>query len=56
MICMIVKGTMAQATDALFRNKWFMLDEMTRRNASKFAIFYIHKNPKLLFPFFKMDK
>ena len=29
-----------------------MLDEMTCRNASKFAIFYIHENPKLLLPFF----
>ena len=29
-----------------------MLDEMTRQNASKFAIFYIvYKSPKLLFPF-----
>ena len=36
----------------LFRNKRFMLDEMTRWNASKFAIFYIYENPKLLFPFF----
>ena len=35
-----------------FRNKRFMLDEMIWRNASKFAIFYIYKNPKLLFPFF----
>ena len=31
---------------ALIRNKRFLLDEMTRRNASKFAIFYIY--PKLL--------
>ena len=30
----------------------FMLDEMFRRNASKFAIFYIYENPKLLFLFF----
>ena len=29
-----------------------MLDEMTRRSASKFAIFYVYENPKLLFPFF----
>ena len=36
---------------ALFRNKSFMLNEMTRRNASKFAIFYIYENPKLLFHF-----
>ena len=36
----------------LFRNERFMLDEMTRQNASKFAIFYIYENPKLLFPFF----
>ena len=37
---------------SLFRKKRFMLDEMTRRNASKFAIFYIYENPKLLYPFF----
>ena len=37
---------------SLFRNKRFMLDEMTWRNASKFAIFHIYENPKLLFPFF----
>ena len=38
----------------LFRYKKFMLDEMTRQNASKFAIFYVvlYKYPKLLFPFF----
>ena len=36
----------------LLRNKKFMLDEMTRQNASKFAIFYIYENPNLLFPFF----
>ena len=36
---------------ALFRNKRFMLDEMTQRNASKFAIFYEYENPKMLFPF-----
>ena len=29
-----------------------MPDEMTRQNTSKFAIFYIYENPKLLFPFF----
>ena len=29
-----------------------MLDEMTWPNASKFAIFNINENPKLLFPFF----
>ena len=28
-----------------------MLDEMTQQNASKFAIFYIYENPKLLFSF-----
>ena len=37
---------------SLFRNKRFMLDEMTWQNASKFAIFYIYENPKLIFPFF----
>ena len=29
-----------------------MLDEKFQQNASKFAIFYIYENPKLLFPFF----
>ena len=29
----------------------FVLDEKFQRNASKFALFYIHENPKLLFPF-----
>ena len=28
-----------------------MLDEMTRRNASKFVIFYTYENPKMLFSF-----
>ena len=30
----------------------FVLDEKFQRNASKFAIFYVYENPKLLFPFF----
>ena len=30
----------------------FLLDEMTQQNASKFVIFYIYENLKLLFPFF----
>ena len=30
----------------------FVLDEKFQQNASKFAIFYIYENPKLLFPFF----
>ena len=30
----------------------FVLDEKFQRNTSKFAIFYIYENPKLLFPFF----
>ena len=30
----------------------FMLDKKFQRNASKFAICYKYKNPKLLFPFF----
>ena len=36
----------------LFRKKRVMLDEKFQRKASKFAIFYMCKNPKLLFPFF----
>ena len=39
---------------SLFRNKRFMLDEMTWLKASKFAIFYIYENTKLLFPFFTL--
>ena len=45
-------------SSTLFRNKMLMLDEMTRRNAYKFVIFYRsilyirnYENPKLLFPF-----
>ena len=38
--------------NSLFRNKRFMLDQMTWRNASKFAIFCMYENLKLLFPFF----
>ena len=35
---------------SLFRNKRFMLVEMTRSNASKFTIFYIvYENPKFFF-------
>ena len=30
----------------------FVLDEKFHRNASKFAIFHIYENPKMLFPFF----
>ena len=32
--------------------KRFMLDEKFEQNASKFGIFYIYENPKLLLPFF----
>ena len=46
------RSSILAAKHALFRNKKFILDEMTRRNASKFAIFYIYENPKFLFPFF----
>ena len=37
---------------ALLPISGFVLDEKFQRNASKFAIFYIYENPKLLFPFF----
>ena len=39
---------------SLFRNKRviIMLNEMTRRNTTKFVIFYIYENKKLLFLFF----
>ena len=46
------KKILCHVTPSLFRNKSFMLEEMTWRNASKFAIFYMYENPKLLFPFF----
>ena len=35
----------------LFRKKRFMLDDKLQLNASKFAMFYIYKNPELPFPF-----
>ena len=37
---------------ALFGNKRFMLDEMTWRNASKFAINYIYKKTIVAFSIF----
>ena len=37
-----------------FRNKRFMLDEMTKRNASKFAIFLGYENPCFFFVFYFM--
>ena len=38
---------------SLFRKKRLMLDEMTRQNASKFAIFHVYeKKPNLLFRFY----
>ena len=30
----------------------FVLNEKFQRNTSNYAIFYIHENPKLFFPFF----
>ena len=33
------------AVGALFRNKKFMLDEMTLQNTSNYAIFYMYENP-----------
>ena len=36
----------------LFRKKRFMLDEKFQWNASKFVIFYMYRNPELLFLFF----
>ena len=35
----------------LFRNKSFMLDEMTWRNASEFALFLEYEKPYVLFIF-----
>ena len=40
-----VVGAGCTITSTIFRNKRFMLDEMTQRNASKFAIFLEYKNP-----------
>ena len=37
---------------SLLPTSGFVLNEKFQRNASKFAIFYIYENPKLLFPFF----
>ena len=37
--------------NALPPTSGFVLDEKFQRNASKFAIFYIYENSKLLFPF-----
>ena len=39
-------------TTTLFRNKRLMLDEMTRQNASKFAMFYVIPKPKVAFSIF----
>ena len=36
----------------LFRNSGFVVKLIVLRNASKFAIFYIYENTKLLFPIF----
>ena len=47
-----VKGLSSSISQPLFRNKMFLLDEMTRRNTSKFAIYYIRK-PKVAFPFIR---
>ena len=44
------KQTEQQCT--LLPNSEFVLNEKFQRIASKFAIFYIYENPKLLFPFF----
>ena len=44
--------TMQSHGSSLFKNKMFMLDEMTWRNASKFAIFLEYKNQHSFFSFF----
>ena len=36
----------------LFRNSGCVVKLIVKRNASKFTIFYIYENPKLLYPFF----
>ena len=41
-----------EVKESLFRKKRFMLDEKFQQSTSKFAIFYMCENPKLLFPFF----
>ena len=40
---------MSWHVSTLFRNKRFMLDEMTSQNASKFAIFLEYENPHSFF-------
>ena len=43
----LARSSLAWGHGTPFRNKMFMLDEMTQQNTSKFAIFYIYENPKL---------
>ena len=45
-------GLVSWVVSTLLPISEFVLDEKFQRNASKFAIFYIYENPKLLFPFF----
>ena len=48
---MIRKYMNAFTTRSLLPILRFVLDKKFQRNASKFAIFYVYENPKLLFPF-----
>ena len=41
--------------EPLFRNKRFMLDEMTSQNASKFTIFLDYENPNIFFSVFHFE-
>ena len=51
-LILLYEDRLQTQTQSFFRNKRFILDEMTWQNASKLSIFYIYENPNLLFPFF----
>ena len=47
----VVSTQIITNAQSLFRNKKFMLDEMTQRNTSKFVIFLEYENPGSFFRF-----
>ena len=50
-ILLIKKVSSYESSTSLFQISGFVLDEKFQPNASRFTIFYIYENPKLLFPF-----
>ena len=48
----MTRSTTPVADSPLLPISEFVLDEKFQQNASKFAIFYIYENPRLLFLFF----